>query len=430
LIDGRIESTYITDYSIHKPNEPQSKLEKLFEEFKLEKFFRTTTEEMENAVTDEVSYTLVISENKRHECPRIKIKLLNQEISALVDTGCEISIMNEHLYNGLRHRGLKGLELPTQNINLVSAFNRKSNRIKKQALIEFKIGDINITQILLISPQLLTDVILGLDFLMDYLTVMDFATRNISLTVNGECTEAQFVGVRNATDIVSQNKGEVNGISSRRNDRKEDVEVTSGHYEACRGGEIELNRLDHNKDDSSVEKYQTAEHEMHERSRGTKDAAASENAVCCVATHEAAKVKGTQKMQPRKDLEQAQNDDRDISRENLSMKINECRNLSIQQKRELYEVLVKYKTHLTKRPGRCTTFEYAFQIMGSAPTSANSRPIPFALREQVREQIQIMLKDGILEESFSEYLNPLTLVIRDKKPLRICVDARRINQQK
>jgi hypothetical protein len=40
-----------------------------------------------------------------------------------------------------------------------------------------------------------------------------------------------------------------------------------------------------------------------------------------------------------------------------------------------------------------------------------------------------MLKDGSLDESFSEYLNPLTLVVRDKKPLRICVDARRNNQQ-
>jgi len=62
------------------------------------------------------------------------------------------------------------------------------------------------------------------------------------------------------------------------------------------------------------------------------------------------------------------------------------------------------------------------------PTSANSRPIPFALRDQVRDQIQVMLKDDILEEPFSSYVNPLTLVIRKMKPLRIFVDAR-INRQ-
>jgi len=40
-----------------------------------------------------------------------------------------------------------------------------------------------------------------------------------------------------------------------------------------------------------------------------------------------------------------------------------------------------------------------------------------------------MLKGDILEESFSSYINPLTLVVREKKPLRICVDAGRINRQ-
>jgi hypothetical protein len=35
--------------------------------------------------------------------------------------------------------------------------------------------------------------------------------------------------------------------------------------------------------------------------------------------------------------------------------------------------------------------------------SANTRPIPFALNDYVREQIQAMLQDGILEESHSAY---------------------------
>jgi len=61
------------------------------------------------------------------------------------------------------------------------------------------------------------------------------------------------------------------------------------------------------------------------------------------------------------------------------------------------------------------------------PKSRNARPIPFALRAQVREQIQEMLKDDILEKSFSDYVNPLTLVERPGKGIRICIDARRVN---
>ena len=58
--------------------------------------------------------------------------------------------------------------------------------------------------------------------------------------------------------------------------------------------------------------------------------------------------------------------------------------------------------------------------------SQNSRPIPFTLRASVRKQIQTMLRDGILEESCSTYVNPLTLVHREQKPICNCLDARRI----
>jgi hypothetical protein len=72
-------------------------------------------------------------------------------------------------------------------------------------------------------------------------------------------------------------------------------------------------------------------------------------------------------------------------------------------------------------------FEYEFKMEGDMPPTANSRSIPFALRAPVREQIQAMLRDG-LEESYSAYVNPLTLVHRKQKPIRICVDARKINK--
>jgi len=123
----------------------------------------------------------------------------------------------------------------------------------------------------------------------------------------------------------------------------------------------------------------------------------------------------TEHIQQGRDTRQLATDDRMITTEQLRGKVCENNNLSPQQQEDLYNVLVKYQRHLTKRPGKCTKFEYEFKIEGSIPTSANSRPIPFALRDQVRDKIQVMLKD-ILEESFSYYINPLTLIVREKKP--------------
>jgi hypothetical protein len=48
---------------------------------------------------------------------------------------------------------------------------------------------------------------------------------------------------------------------------------------------------------------------------------------------------------------------------------------------------------------------------------------------QVREQIQAKLKDGILEESHYAYINPIILIVREGKAVRIYLDARRINKE-
>ena len=91
---------------------------------------------------------------------------------------------------------------------------------------------------------------------------------------------------------------------------------------------------------------------------------------------------GTNKLRP---------DDGTISEERLRAKVCEDNRLTAEQQEDLYKVLAKYRQQLTKRPGKCTQFEYEFKIEGSVPYTANSRPIPFALRNQVPEQIQEML---------------------------------------
>ena len=73
-----------------------------------------------------------------------------EEFSALSDTGCELSILKEQLYDKLRPLGLNCLELPTQHLNLVHAFNERSKRIRKQALLEIQIGDSTVDQVVLL----------------------------------------------------------------------------------------------------------------------------------------------------------------------------------------------------------------------------------------------------------------------------------------
>ena len=133
MIDGRTTSTYMTTNSVLKPNpasrktkenaDPNlSKIQHLIENFNIGKFYELTPNKGEGynfGVTDNISSTLYIAESLRQESPKLQIKIAGEEIQALVDTGCELSILNENLYNKLKHAGLQCLELPTQHVNLM-----------------------------------------------------------------------------------------------------------------------------------------------------------------------------------------------------------------------------------------------------------------------------------------------------------------------
>ena len=126
--------------------------------------------------------------------------------------------------------------------------------------------------------------------------------------------------------------------------------------------------------------------------------------------------------------EQDFSDPRSLLKPDLSALIEQVANINIIQKKELYKVLVKYIGSFTSKPGVCNLFSYKFQVEADRPLVGYNRPIAFALRPAVRLQIEQMLKDGILEASSSPFLNPLTIVQREGKKIRICLDARKINQ--
>jgi hypothetical protein len=217
LINGRTKSTYITQIITPEPKQVENRSNKrvakgkeenilaLLTEFNPARFFELATagsygETARDGMAEINSYTLYIAEDRRHNCPKLLIQILGQDIYALIDTGCELTIMNEHLYHKLRHEGLESYELPTQHVNLIGAFSKKSNRVRKQSMLEAEVGDHKITQIVLLSPQLLTDVILGLDFLVEYKAIINFRDRKIILKFGEELTELQFTGARRTTD--------------------------------------------------------------------------------------------------------------------------------------------------------------------------------------------------------------------------------------
>ena len=101
MIDGRTTSTYMTTNSVLKPNPASRKIEKnpdpnlsnirhQTENFNIGKFYELTANEGEGDnfdVTDSISYTLYIAESRRHECPKLRIKITGEEVEALIRHG-------------------------------------------------------------------------------------------------------------------------------------------------------------------------------------------------------------------------------------------------------------------------------------------------------------------------------------------------------
>jgi len=82
---------------------------------------------------------------------------------------------------------------------LVSAFNERNKRIQKEALLEIEIGDSTVDKVVLLSRQVLTDAILGLDFVIDHAVKLSFPDRTVSLKINGKICRLEFQGARYAT---------------------------------------------------------------------------------------------------------------------------------------------------------------------------------------------------------------------------------------
>lgn len=93
---------------------------------------------------------------------------------------------------------------------LKSAFTGKTKRVKQQALVTLQIKNIALDQIILISPQLVTPLLLGMDFCMENSVVINFpkSTLIINADVQENATEVDLV-------VDSKTDGDIHSPISR-----------------------------------------------------------------------------------------------------------------------------------------------------------------------------------------------------------------------
>lgn len=104
--------------------------------------------------------------------------------------------------------------------------------------------------------------------------------------------------------------------------------------------------------------------------------------------------------------------------------------LSDLEKQGLHNLLFKYQSAFSKNPediGRTDMVQHTINTGTSQPIRQPPRRLPLGKRQVEKEEIDKMLKRGIIEPSNSAWSSPVVLITKKDGTPRFCIDYRKVN---
>ena len=103
--------------------------------------------------------------------------------------------------------------------------------------------------------------------------------------------------------------------------------------------------------------------------------------------------------------------------------------LSISQQQQMEGLLGEYRDVLSSIPGKIGLVKHKIDVGDAKPIKQRPYRLPWVHREAVKKELDMMLEHGIIEESSSEWAQPIVIVPKkDSSEVRLCVDFRKVNQ--
>ncbi|XP_064215678.1 retrovirus-related Pol polyprotein from transposon 297 [Tribolium castaneum] len=122
--------------------------------------------------------------NEQRVVPEIKIQISQQQsVTALLDTGSEVSCISEEVWSKLIETGNKPPTLPVTSIHLRGAIGQRSCQVVIQCYLEIKIDEHLYPVVTLVVKNLIKPTILGADWLNEQRAVIDFDNNEILLRI-------------------------------------------------------------------------------------------------------------------------------------------------------------------------------------------------------------------------------------------------------
>ena len=93
----------------------------------------------------------------------------------------------------------------------------------------------------------------------------------------------------------------------------------------------------------------------------------------------------------------------------------------------MHELFNEYNDIFSDIPGKTNLITHRIKLIDEEPVASRPYPLPYAMREDLKAEIQQMKELGVIRESDSAYASPIVIVKKKDGTNRICVDYRKLN---
>ncbi|GFO00924.1 Zinc finger protein [Plakobranchus ocellatus] len=96
--------------------------------------------------------------------------------------------------------------------------------------------------------------------------------------------------------------------------------------------------------------------------------------------------------------------------------------LILDQRRQLEEVALTYSSIFSDHPGRALTEEHCIELTSSIPVRQRPYPVPYTMRQTLRDELREMEDLGVIRKSSSFYASPV-VIVKKKDGTNVCAST-------
>ena len=102
--------------------------------------------------------------------------------------------------------------------------------------------------------------------------------------------------------------------------------------------------------------------------------------------------------------------------------------LTNSQRRQVEAILEKHAESFTRVPGTTHLMQAEIKLKSDIPVHQREYRVPYALQEEVEQELLRMWNHGVIEPCTSEYSSPMVIVRKPDKTVRICCNYIQLNK--